>query len=92
MAQDNPNQSDYAILWWAISLEGIDQYFRFFAWRWSSREGNTDTTSFGSVLPFSNEIAGFFGHQNLWKEWILILAFLHGASHQVKVRSAATFC
>ena len=65
MAQDNPNQSDYAILWWAISLEGIDQYFKFFAWRWSSMEGNTDTTSFGSVLPFSNEIAGFFGHQNL---------------------------
>ena len=35
----------------------------------------------------SNQIAGFFDHQYLWKESINILEFLHEGSQQGKISS-----
>lgn len=40
------------------------------------------------VLP--NQIAEFFGHQYLWKEWISFFDFLFGSIHQENIACEAT--
>ena len=37
---------------------------------------------YGHLCFLSNQIAGFFDQQNLWKESIDVLDFLHGDVHQ----------
>ena len=44
----------------------------------------------GQVCLLFNQIAGFFGHQYLWKASIDILEFLHGHSYQGKVAFGTT--
>ena len=38
-------------------------------------------------MPSSNHIAGFFDHQNLWKECTIMFDFLHGDIYIRKVVS-----
>ena len=52
----------------------------------SSKPGSSVTAQ----NPSTNQIAGFFDHQYLWKQSNDILDFLHGGNHQGKVTSGAT--
>ena len=67
-------QWDCEILLSTISLEGINWYLRFFAWRFSSRESNmSEATTLGGcdqLCLLSNQNAGSFDQQYLWKESI----------------------
>ena len=44
----------------------------------------------GQLCLFSNQIAGFFDYQYLWKKFSYLLDLLHGDSHQAKLASGTT--
>ena len=74
-----------------IILEEILQPLRFFCMkiaikcRWHLELPLL--VGYDQLCLLSNQIAGVFDHQYLWKESIAILVFLHGVIHQGKAAS-----
>ena len=66
-------QSDCKVLWFSIFLEGINRYLRFFCFEIITRERQHLKLKLlfgcGQLCHFSNEVARFFDHQCLCKEW-----------------------
>ena len=85
MVRNAINQSDCGILWSSISLERINQYLRFFAWRYSREEKVASATMF---FDWVQPVVSFVQSNDriLWSsislERIGILDFLHGDNYQ----------
>ena len=85
-------QSDLKILWSAVSLKQINWYLSFSYMELVIKGSMRDLLLFGcGQLGFrSSQIAGFFDHQFLWKNAIVILIFLHEVTHQGEVAPKTT--
>ena len=93
MPKNSLNQPDFSILWWSVYLKTVNQHLSFlFA---DSVRGKKDLWlpllfGFDQLCLLSNQIAGFFDDQYLWKLSIDSLDFLQGNKHHCKKGSETT--
>ena len=56
----------------------------------NSISGKSLLCKLSAEMLLSNQVAGYFYYQYVWKECIIIFDFLHGVIHQGKVTSETT--